>query len=334
MKATKIELVRSSLIRPQPRPIIELAPEDVREFVNTKDPDLFRVLNTPEVAEVCLELNREDNRSVSKHKLAQIARDMEHGTDVLFKENGDTIKFDWNGRMFDGQKRERAIVISNTAQVMCWAIGLDPEAHFVTDKGQKRSLGDSLRIEGYSHYTVHAATAHWLFLIKYSNDPSTGLEPRQVGSDEEVYELIKKHPRLAESVSYCHSKLPHKRSEKGVTFSRSQLIPISLLSAIHYIAMNFLDKKDEVDFFVNAFVKFPHDTAYPHAVARQPKEYNPVSLWLNWVKERQEAGVYVRREAKGTGTLQTWNLYSEGKWLTKFKLSKFAAIANLDLDLL
>ena len=336
-KATKVEVLRPSFIRPTPTPIIELRPEDVREFINTKEICLVRVLNTPEVAKVCLELNREDNRTISKHKRALIARDMERGTNVLFKENGDTIKFDWNGRMYDGQKREQAIVLSNTAQVMSWAIGLDPEAHFVTDKGQKRSLGDSLRIEGYSQYTIHAASAHWLYLLKYSNDSSTGLNTRQVGSDEEVYEIIKRHPLLADSCRYCHGALPGKsRKSKGHGdwASYRQLIPASLLTAIHYVATHFLDKEEEANFFVNTVVKFPLDTAYPHAIARKPKEHNPVSLWLDWVNKSQEAGIYVRREQKGTGTIQAWNLYSEGKWLEKFKLSKYAAISNLNLDLI
>jgi len=333
VKATKIELVRPSLIRPEPRPIIELAPEDVREFVATKEIDVLRVLNTPEVAKVCLELNREDNRSISKHKRALIARDMERGTNVLFKENGDTIKFDRNGCMFDGQKREQAIILSNTPQVMLWAVGLDPEAHFVTDKGQKRSLGDSLRIERYRQYTIHAATAHWLYLFKFSNDPVKGLDTRQVGSDEEVYELIKRHPLLAESCRYCHGALPGKaRREPGVSYK--QLLPVSLLAAIHYVATNFLDKEEEANFFVNTIMKFPLDTAYPHARERKPRQYNPVALWLDLVDKNQKAGIYVRRETKGTGTIQAWNLYSDGKWLEKFKLSKFAAIANLDLDLL
>jgi len=333
----KIEVLKPSFIRPTPRPIIALRPEDVRDFVNTREYDVLRVLNTPAVAEICLELNREDNRSISKHKLAQIARDMEHGQNALFKENGDTIKFDWNGRMFDGQKRERAIIASDTPQIMSWAIGLDPEAHFVTDKGQKRSLGDSLRIEGYSHYTIVAASAQWMYLLKYSNqeraglDGKIGLDPRQSGSDEEVYEIIKRHPGLLKAVSFCHSTLPSKRVGG---FSRSTLIPVSLIAAIYHLASTYLGKEDEAACFVSAMVKFPLDTAYPHALERKSKMYNPVSLWLRWVKERQEAGVYVRREVKGTGTIQAWNLYSEGKWLDKFKLSKFSAISGLNLDVI
>ena len=325
--AAKVELLRPSFVRPAPRTIIELQPKDVSAFLNTKEPDMFLVRNTPEIAKVCLELNREDNRAVSKHKLTQIARDQ--GNDN-FKLNGDTIKFDYNGRMYDGQKRQKACIVSDTTQIMWWAIGNDPGAHFVTDKGQKRSLGDSLRIEGYARYTILAAAGAWLYIVKFCNEPN-GLNLKvNLGSDEEVFEIIKRHPDLIKSVAFCHGLIPGKSKERQ---SRNQLIPCSLMSAIHYLATHFLDKTEEAEAFVSTVTKFPRDVAYPHAVNHGKNLYNPVNLWLTWLDEKKKGGISVSREQKGTGTFYAWKLYAEGKRIEQknFKLPTYSSIPGLDL---
>lgn len=333
--AAKVELLQRSFIRPEPRQVTQLKPNEVWEFINTKEIDYFRVFHTPDIAQVCMKLNRKDNRNISKHKLAQITRDMEHGTNVQFLENGDTIRFDWDGRMFDGQKRNMAIIASDTPQILTWAIGLNPEAHFVTDKGQKRSLGDSLRIDGYSHYTIVAAAGIWLYIIKYCNEPGGFVLKQRLGSDEEVYRLIKRHSGLLKSVSHCHGALPGKRAD-NVAGSRHQLVPVSLLSVIHYIAKEFLDSGEIADAFVRTVTKFPLEVAYPHAMESGPGLYNPVSIWLKWLDERKKEDIIVTREMKGTGTIQAWNLYSQGKRLEKMKFPKsnHSIINGLNLDLI
>ena len=285
---------KGGLIRPAARPIIDLNPNDVREFVNTKEYDLHRVRHTPDIARVCLELNRPDQRAVSLYKLAQITRDMANAT---FLENGDTIKFGWDGFMYDGQKRNRGVIASDTTQILTWAIGLDPAAHFVTDKGQKRSLSDSLRIEGYNYYTNTAAAGSWLYILKYCNSEDSGFRLKsRLGSDEEIY---------------------------------------SLLIVIHYLASEFLHKREEVGAFVNTVAKFPLEVAYPHAVDDAQKGfYNPLNLWLKYLHDRKESKTYVSREAMGTGTLQAWDLYASGRRLRPkdFKLSTFHAMEGLDIS--
>ena len=327
--AAKVKMVEPLFVRPAPRGIISLRPEDVPEFLNTRELDFFRVFHTPELAKICLERNREDNRAVSRHTLSQISRDMGHGTNVQFLENGDTIRFDWNGYMFDGQKRNRGVITSDTPQVLTWAIGLNPEAHFVTDKGQKRRLADSLKIAGYKNYSVMAAAAVWLYIIKYCNEPTGFVMKQRLGSDEEVYTLIRKHPDLVRSIAYCVGCRPGKRKD---LISRGQLIPVGLVSVIHYLATNFLGKEEEAAGFANTIAKYSLPVPYPHAVDNGPKLYNPASVWLKWLDERKKADVYISREIKGTGTIQAWNLYSAGRKIEKLKLSNYAAITGLDLD--
>ena len=321
---------KGGLIRPAARPIIDLNPNDVREFVNTKEYDLHRVRHTPDIARVCLELNRPDQRAVSLYKLAQITRDMANAT---FLENGDTIKFGWDGFMYDGQKRNRGVIASDTTQILTWAIGLDPAAHFVTDKGQKRSLSDSLRIEGYNYYTNTAAAGSWLYILKYCNSEDSGFRLKsRLGSDEEIYTLIKQNPKLTDSVSAVCNMLPGRRQ---FIASRSILIPASLLIVIHYLASEFLHKREEVGAFVNTVAKFPLEVAYPHAVDDAQKGfYNPLNLWLKYLHDRKESKTYVSREAMGTGTLQAWDLYASGRRLRPkdFKLSTFHAMEGLDIS--
>ena len=325
----KVELLRPSFIRPEPRPIIDLQPEDMIAFLDTREPDMFQVRNTPEIAKLCLELNREDNRAISRHKLAQIARDQGNGH---FKPNGDTIKFDWDGRMYDGQKRQKAIIVSDTTQILWWSIGNDPDAHFVTDKGQKRSLSDSLRIEKYRNNTNLAAAGGWLYIIKFCNEPK-GLSIK-TGSDEEVFDIIKNNPGLIDSVSFFQGRRPGSGSKPALEKKRGSLIPGGLIAAMHYIGSHFLNRKDEADAFVNTITKFPREVAFPHAVNHGGKLCNPLNLWLTLLDQRKKANITVPRDVMGTGTFYAWNLYAQGKRIEQknFRLPVYQAITGLDLD--
>ena len=252
----------------------------------------------------------------------RVGRDMLGGN---FKPNGDTTKYDWNGFMFDVQKRHLAIIDTDTTQVLLWAIGLDPEAHFVTDKGQKRSLGDSLRVENYKYYSMLAAAGSLLYIIKHCNKPQGCVLKQYLGTDEEVYELIKRHPALSESCKFCHGLQP----DKG-----RPLVPPAIQAIMHYIGAHLLGKEDEASFFANTLAKFGLDIAYPHAINEGPGLHNPANLWLNWLKEQKEGNIDISRERKITGTIHAWNLYIRGRRIKQkeFIVPKFAAISKLDLE--
>ena len=101
---------------------------------------------TPEVAEQWLTANK-DNRSQRPKAIAAYGRDMLTG-EWLF--TGESIKFDWNDRLIDGQHRLEAIVSTGATIQTLVVRNLDPKVQYVLDTAAKRTAGDALRFAGVS----------------------------------------------------------------------------------------------------------------------------------------------------------------------------------------
>ncbi|MBO7732139.1 MAG: hypothetical protein J6S67_06295 [Methanobrevibacter sp.] len=98
---------------------------------------------TPEKADEWLQKrNTENYRNYKPSAEYLYKKDMKDGN-WLF--NGDTIKFDTNGNLIDGQHRLKAIKESETTQKYIVVEGLDPECTKTIDIGFKRSVEDYLR---------------------------------------------------------------------------------------------------------------------------------------------------------------------------------------------
>lgn len=83
------------------------------------------------------------NYRVSKDKVFnQYAKDMVNGNWTFC---GDSIKFDKDGNLIDGQHRLKAIIESGIPQYFYKVEELDPESARVMDSGFKRSVEDYLR---------------------------------------------------------------------------------------------------------------------------------------------------------------------------------------------
>ena len=102
------------------------------------------VLVTPEMAAAWLNSN-DNNRTLSKFFVSQLVDDIRNGRWVL---NGETIKFDTNGRLLDGQHRLHAVVTSETPAEMMVITGLSTESQLTIDIGRPRSAGNQLQITG------------------------------------------------------------------------------------------------------------------------------------------------------------------------------------------
>lgn len=114
---------------------------------------------TPAMAEEWLGKNG-GNRNVRDAKVKMLAADMRDGNWLL---TGEAIKFDWTGRLIDGQHRLLAIISANASIRILVARGLVPEAQHVLDTGAKRSAADALRMAGeHSNQGVVAAAIRLL----------------------------------------------------------------------------------------------------------------------------------------------------------------------------
>jgi hypothetical protein len=95
-------------------------------------------LITPEMAKHWLTVANTNNRSLSQSHVADLARMMASGQWIL---SGQTISFDENGRLVDGQHRLSAVVKSGVSAPFLVVRGVPSNAFAVIDVGRNRSAG-------------------------------------------------------------------------------------------------------------------------------------------------------------------------------------------------
>lgn len=100
----------------------------------------------PTLAADWLENHNKANRSVSKPTVALYARLMSEGK---WDFNGETIQFDLNGNLINGQHRLLAVVESGVPLDALVVSGLPVQAKDSIDQQRKRTPGDVLKMHGY-----------------------------------------------------------------------------------------------------------------------------------------------------------------------------------------
>lgn len=125
---------------------------------------------TPETAQEWLEHHNTHNRRIRKNQVAALARDM-GSNHWMF--TGESIKFDWNGVLLDGQHRLAAIVESGKAVPMLVIRGLDPSSQAAMDIQSRRLAYDALRLRGVEGDMKNAAAiARGLFMYELNRVPT------------------------------------------------------------------------------------------------------------------------------------------------------------------
>jgi hypothetical protein len=158
-----------------------------------------------------------------------------------FDFNGNTIVYDENGYLKDGQHRFQAIVDSGVSCEMLIVRNVKSDVNI--DSGKKRNIADVLRSMGESDSKVLAATLRvvWrydngiLFSFRHAGDQSA--------SNDEIIRTLNRHPNVRQSVSDAA-----KYTSKNVGY-----IPQSLLAAVLYIAAS--TDKDMADDFIHDLVQ-------------------------------------------------------------------------------
>lgn len=134
---------------------------------------------TPVIAEEWLGKNT-GNRNVRDAKVRMLAADMRDGNWLL---TGEAIKFDWRGRLIDGQHRLLAIIEAGVSVRILVARGLVPEAQLVLDTGAKRSAADALRMAGeHSNHVVIAAAIRILASFESGQLRTTASRPAEMSN--------------------------------------------------------------------------------------------------------------------------------------------------------
>lgn len=143
-----------------------------------------------------------NNRTLSQAKAIEYAMTMDDGRWVV---NGETVKFDVQGRLFDGQHRLQGCVLADKSFKTYVAYGITDEDAFSTvDVGKNRSHGDVFSIAGYPSSNLSSGCA--LLVFQYKNN--------LFGPNGTV---ARRYTRGAKSILKKLDKLPLIGSASGVT---------------------------------------------------------------------------------------------------------------------
>lgn len=155
-------------------------------------PIYTRTFVTPEMAAEFLTRNTH-NRPKNERTIGDYTRDIITGK---WLENGDSIRFDWNGVMLNGQHTCTAIV---RAQIGVWTLvvtNLAPETQDTMDGGRRRTSQDmfSLRNE-----TNPASLAGITRLVWTWNNGDRRMSSNAQPTKAEQWALLEKYPSLRRS---------------------------------------------------------------------------------------------------------------------------------------
>ncbi len=135
------------------------------------------------------------NRNPLRNKVEQYARDMLGGNWIL---NGETIKFNEDGRMFDGQNRMLAVVKSGVTIKTYAVFNMPEKAMDTVDTGASRQFAHLLQIQGFAYASQLAGATRVVWAFDQNPNPSQHMLIGKGVSTIELNECLTRHPRLIE----------------------------------------------------------------------------------------------------------------------------------------
>lgn len=168
---------------------------------------------TPEMAETWLELNTK-NRPLSPKRVRRLAEAIQRGE---WEVNGESIKFNCDGSLIDGQHRLAACVSSGRAIETMVVRGLPRNTFTTIDRGRARTLGDDLALAGEEYYRCLAAA----LTVAWQHDQGEWRGTWTMPTATQAQRYLKKNPGLRESAA------------KG--FPAWRLLSPAIASGMHYL---------------------------------------------------------------------------------------------------
>jgi hypothetical protein len=148
---------------------------------------------TPDLAMLWLD-GQVHNRPLNHSKAITYANDMAANRWDL---NGETVIFDWDGVLQDGQHRLWACIESKTPFVTMVTRGVDPVTFRTIDTGRHRRASDVLSIENYKDTTALAAAS--TIVLDYQSGSVRG-KAKCSATNREVLTFVKENPDFHEWV--------------------------------------------------------------------------------------------------------------------------------------
>jgi len=177
------------------------------------------------------------NRNQRYGKIAAYGRDMASGQWLT---TGESIKYDWNGRLIDGQHRLAAIIEIGTPVRTLVVRGLDPKVQQVLDTNARRSAADALGFSGVKIAAKDIASCARVALAYESGKLRTALDN------------IKLEVTNAEVVAWHVANLD---VSNAVALAQRVARPMgATVAGLSYavLVLERLDPADAVEFFTSA----------------------------------------------------------------------------------
>ena len=207
--------------------VIKNHSKSVNQFTIDGDVVTFQVIYyTPDLCNVLLNEYNNTNRPIKNKNVKELSLEI---LNDKWKFNGDSIVFDINGELKQGQHRLNAVVQSNRSIEMVTYTGVDPKSFKTMDSGVKRGLTDVLHIKGCKEVKSLAPSIKNIFnLTVKGGEHSNG----SIGNTnvEEYYDMLDKE-KITDSIEYYNNT-------KNIDCGLSRPLIISF----HYI-LSVIDKE-------------------------------------------------------------------------------------------
>lgn len=256
-----------------------------KAFDDAADATIAIEIITPAIALKWLQDGPRPNRIITQARVNQYTREM---LTARWRFNGDPVRFNKAGEVFDGQHRLWAIVESNATVPVLVIRNLPDDTIFVTDTGKPRNLSQFLSImqEKDTSRLASSVTAHhrWLSTSTYNV-----LSPNMTPTIQDLLTVFEDHgDLLKKQLKATRALRPRRLGSQG------------LWSSI-LITLNGLSEEDAADFF-NKFVTL-EDLKENHPVMKLRKRIELARTVRGGLSQVDLAPLIIK----------AWNLYRAGK---------------------
>lgn len=255
---------------------------------------------TPAIAAEYLK-NNETNRPLSQAVVKSYCETMKRGEWLL---NGESIDFDWNGNLLNGQHRLNAVVKSGVTIQSFVVRNLNPKCYTSYDCGRNRTTGQLIGMQGVMNYNNVAACVRCSLILKRGVLPTEGgAETARKPTNKVMMDLFE-----ADRSNYI------KASQFSVSLRNNvgkMCFSAGYIAAIYYhLAFNLKHNIDDVEFFLsNIFSLSSSSNAMLDSLR---------------IKFLRDVGATTRmtNEYRFRIIIKVWNAFIEGKNLKVIKWDK------------
>lgn len=248
------------------------------------------------------------NREESRASIKKYSTDMKEGR---WQTTGDSIKITSEGILIDGYHRLKAVIESGVPLFCAVAMGIQKKSYEVIDSGKRRTVADTLYVDGYKNYTKYlpeAARALYYFINKKQYPQSRQSSPKDLGLEIVRFVLDIYGDEMTEAACYY-------ASHKGLVTSSVHIVLCT--------CFNQVDKALAYDFYERIHIGDNMEKDDPRLRVR--------NILLS---HRRSRTTKIERSYEAALIVMAWNYFIQNKKIKKISVPQkaFPIIHGLDYD--